>query len=336
MPNIAPAPNRLVAAVIYDGLCTFEFGIAVEIFGLPRPEMGDDWYSFITCAAEPGPLRAGGGLLVSAEAGVDRLADAGTIIIPGWKGADVAPPAPLVAALHEAHHRGARLLSICSGVFVLAATGLLDGKRATTHWRYADALREAYPRIEVDPDVLYVDEGEVLTSAGSAAGIDLLLHLVRRDFGPRVVNKVARRLVMPPHRDGGQAQFIERPVPSRSDGRLAPLLDVMRKRLDRPMTIAQLASEAAMSERTFLRRFREMTGTTPGEWLVGARVDGAKQLLETGTLAIEQIALQSGFGSAATLRHHFRQRIGIGPSDYRRRFSTNGLNGGEARSGAIV
>lgn len=293
--------------------------------------MGDDWYRFVTCAVERGPLRAGGGLLVTAEAGVDRLADAGTIIIPGWKGVDVAPPAPLVAALNEAHQRGTRLVSICSGVFVLAATGLLNGKRATTHWRYADALREAYPRIEVDPDVLYVDEGEVLTSAGSAAGIDLLLHLVRRDFGPRIVNKVARRLVAPPHRDGGQAQFIERPVPSRSDGRLAPLLDVMRERLDRPMTIAQLASEAAMSERTFLRRFREMTGTTPGEWLVSARIDGARQLLETDTLAIEQIALQSGFGSAATLRHHFRQRIGIGPSDYRRRFSANGLNGSGVR-----
>ena len=327
MPSLAPSSNRLVAAIVYDGLGTFEFGIASEVFGLRRPEMGNDWYRFITCAAEPGPLRATGGLLISAEAGLDRLADAGTIIIPGWKGADVGPPASLVTALREAHQRGSRLLSICSGVFVLAATGLLDGKRATTHWRHADTLRDAYPRIEVDPDVLYIDEGQILTSAGSAAGIDLLLHLVRRDFGPEAANKVARRLVMSPHREGGQAQFIERPVPPRSDGRLAPLLDTMREHLDRPMTISQLAREAAMSERTFLRRFKDMTGTTPGEWLVIARINDAKELLEAGTLAVEEVALRAGFGTAATLRHHFRQRVGIGPTDYRRQYSAGRLNG---------
>lgn len=329
-----PKPlNRLVAVVVYDGLCTFEFGIAAEVFGLPRPEMGDDWYSFLTCAADEGSLQAGGGLRVTAEAGLDRLADAGTIIIPGWKGADISPPESLLLSLRDGHARGARLVSICSGAFVLAATGLLDGKRATTHWRYADKLRQSYPAIQVDPNVLYVDEGQILTSAGSAAGVDLLLHLVRRDFGSEAANRVARRLVMSPHRDGGQAQFIEHPVPPRPNGRLAPLLDAMRGRLEQSLTIAELAREAAMSDRTFLRRFREMTGTTPGEWLIGARLDRAKQLLEGEPRGVEEIAQLAGFGSAATLRHHFRQRIGIGPGDYRRRFAV--ASGGEGSGHSI-
>ncbi len=321
MPNTVAVPNRLVAALVYDGLCTFEFGIAAEVFGLSRPEMGEDWYSFVTAAAEPGPLRAAGGLFVTAQEGLDALERAGTIVIAGWKGIDVAVPARLVEALQAAHARGARLVSICSGVFVIAATGLLDDKRATTHWRYADALKAAYPSIEVDPDVLYVDEGTILTSAGSAAGMDLLLHLVRRDFGPSAANSVARRLVMSPHRDGGQAQYIDRPVPPRPDGRLSSLIDSMLERLDRPLNIAELAREAAMSERTFLRRFREMTGMTPGNWIVAARINAAKQMLETDRYSIEHVAEHAGFGSAATLRHHFRQRVGVGPSDYRKRFA---------------
>ncbi|HEY0526320.1 MAG TPA: transcriptional regulator FtrA [Stellaceae bacterium] len=319
-----PSPGRdprLVAALAYDGLGTFEFGIAVEVFGLPRPEMGTDWYRFAVCAAEPGPLRATGGIRVLANGGLDLLREAGTIVVPGWRGADDPVPAPLVDALCAAHAGGARLVSLCSGVFVLAATGLLNGRRATTHWRYAEALAAAYPEIRFAPDVLYVDEGDVLTAAGSAAGIDLCLHVVRRDFGPDIANRLARRLIVPPHREGGQAQFVERPVPPAREGmRLGPLLDRMRARLDEEQPVARLAAEAGMSVRTFLRRFRDATGTTPGDWLAAERIARARELLESTALPIEDIAASCGFGSAATLRHHFRLRLRTSPAAYRARF----------------
>jgi AraC family transcriptional activator FtrA len=315
------AVNRDVAVLVYEGLGTFEFGICAEIFGLPRPEMGDDWYRFSICALKAGPLPTNSGLVVQVDRGLEGFDTAGTIVIPGWKGAEVPVPEELIARLVRAHARGARLISLCSGAFVLAATGLLDGRRATTHWRYADLLAASYGRIAVDPSVLYVDEGDVLTSAGSAAAVDLLLHVVRKDFGPNAANRVARRLVMPPHRDGGQAQFIERPVPARPEGRLASLLDAMRRRLDHPHSIAELAAASAMSRRTFLRRFREMTGLTPGRWLAQARVDAAKALLEEGRLPVAEIAFRAGFGSAEALRHHFRREVGLSPRDYRDRFA---------------
>ena len=315
-------PNRLVVALVYDGLCSFEYGCAAEVFGLPRPEYGADWYRFRTCAVDRGSLRATGGLTVSASGGPGLLAKAGTIVIPGWKGIDVAPPPTLVRALRAAHARGARLISICSGVFVLAAAGLLDGRRATTHWRYAAALAQRYPDIAVDADVLYVDEGRILTSAGSAAGLDLCLHVVRRDYGPKIANEVARRLVIAPHRDGGQAQFIERPVARREgDARLPALLDRLQRQLRFPVAVAELARRVAMSERTFLRRFREATGMSPGDWLAAARADRAKELLESSDLSIDEIAAEAGFGTATTLRHHFRRRLALSPSAYRRRFA---------------
>lgn len=323
---IPAAPNRLVAALVYDGLCTFEYGCAAEVFGLPRPELGSDWYRFTSCSVEPGPLRAMGGLRVSAEAGLATLARAGTIVIPGWKGIAVEPPPALLRALRAAHRRGARLVSICSGVAVLAATGLLDGRRATTHWRYAAALQQRHPRITVDPAVLYIDEGDILTSAGSAAGLDLCLHLVRRDFGAEIANQVARRLVIPPHRKGGQAQFIERPLPQREDHRLSILLDRLREQPADGMTIGELARSVAMSERTFLRRFRETTGTTPSDWLISARIERARELLEGTTQSVESIAQDSGFGSAVTLRHHFRRKLGVSPSDYQQRFARTPLS----------
>lgn len=321
MPNNVSSPNRRVAALVYDGLATFEFGIVAEIFGLDRPEMGRDWYELITCGVDAGPIRIAGGLTSQAGHGLDVLPTAGTIILPGWKGIDVAPPEPLLEALRQAATSGTRIISLCSGAFVLAAAGLLDGRVATTHWRYVDAFKAAFPKVRINPDVLYVDEGQILTSAGSAAGIDLLLHVVRKDFGPEAANSVARRMVVPSHRDGGQAQFIERPVPPRPDGKLASLLDQMRNQLDRPMPIAFLAREAAMGERTFLRRFQEMTGVTPANWLLAERLDRAKQLLEIGSASIENVALAAGFGSAATLRMHFRAELGLSPSDYRLRFS---------------
>jgi AraC family transcriptional activator FtrA len=317
-------PNHLVVALAYDRLSTFEFGIAVEVFGLPRPEMGPDWYRFAVCAIEPGPLRAIGGFQIMADGGLELLDRADTIVIPGWRGASKEPvPPELIDALRRAHARGARLMSICSGVFALAATGLLSGRRATTHWHYAEQLSQAYPDIEVEPDVLYVDEGRVLTSAGSAAGIDLCLHVVRADFGPEIANRLARRLVVPPHREGGQAQFIERPVPPAREGlRFAPLFDRMRARLGEEQPVAELAAEAGMSVRTFLRRFKAATGLPPGEWLLTERLVRARELLETTGHSIESIADATGFGSAATLRHHFRARLGTSPAAYRTRFAS--------------
>ncbi len=321
MPKPNVAPNRLVATLLYDGLCAFEFGITAEIFGLSRPEMGPDWYRFVTVSEEPRPLRTNAGIDVLAGAGLERLRDAGTIVIPGWR-TDGAQPSPAVRqALIEAHRRGARLVSICSGAFLLAACGLLSGRRATTHWRYADALRAFHPDIEVDAHILYADEGDILTSAGSAAGIDLLLHIVRKDFGAKIANDVARRLVVSPHREGGQAQFIDRPVSRRADGRLAKLLDAIQARPTENWSVARMAREIAMSERTFVRRFRESTAMPPGEWLAQIRTDAARHLLETSETDLADIALSCGFGSVESLRHQFRARIGIPPSAYRARFA---------------
>jgi AraC family transcriptional activator FtrA len=312
---------RKVVVVAYDGLGTFEFGVAVELFGLPRPELGPDWYRFAVAAVEPGPLRATGGFHIEVDGGFELLEDAGTIIVPGWRDPHEAVPPDVIGALKSAHGRGARLMSICSGVFVLAATGLLDGRRATTHWRYTEILAAIYPKIEVDPDVLYVDGDDILTSAGSAAGIDLGLHVIRKDFGPEVANNVARRLVLPPHREGGQAQFVERAVaPAREAKRLAPLFDSMRKRLQERQTIAHLASEVGMSQRTFLRRFKAATGSTPADWLLLQRLSQAKELLETTTRSIQDVASSCGLGSAENLRHHFRQQFRTSPSQYRSRF----------------
>ena len=316
-PKSEKAPHQ-VAVLAYDQLCTFEFGIAVEVFGLPRPEI-PDWYRFKVCAIEPGPLTATGGFRLLAEGGLKDLRQADTIIVPGWRGIHTPVPEPLIKALRGAHARGARLLSFCSGVFVLAATGLLDGRRATTHWRYAKHLQQAYPAIRIEPDVLYVDEGQLLTSAGSAAALDLSLHLVRRDHGPKIANMVARRLVIPPHRDGGQAQFIDRPV-QEEGAAMAALFDWMRRNLARELPLKVLAKQARMSERTFLRRFEEATGTTPKDWLTNERLGRARELLEGSGMAVERVATECGFGSADTLRHHFRTRLQLSPRRYRDRF----------------
>lgn len=311
-----------VVTLAYDGLCTFEFGVAVEVFGLARPEMGNGWYRHATAAIELGPLRAAGGLTVTAAGGLELLEEADLIVVPGWRGIDEAVPVTLVDALRAAHARGARLMSLCSGVAVLAATGLLDGRHATTHWRYADAIRSRHPLIRLDPDVLYVDEGEILTAAGSAAGIDLCLHVVRRDFGAEAANSVARRLVVPPHREGGQAQFIVRPVPQDREGkRLGPLIDWIDRNLQREITLSEMATRAGMSARTFQRRFRDLTGNSPGEFLLARRLRHACDLLERqAALSLDDIALAAGFGTPATLRHHFRTRLATSPTAYRARF----------------
>ncbi|EJN03847.1 transcriptional regulator containing an amidase domain and an AraC-type DNA-binding HTH domain [Phyllobacterium sp. YR531] len=322
MSNLASRLNNPnVVAVAYDGLCTFEFGVVVEMFGLPRPEMGQDWYKFAVASIETGELRATGGVRVLADGGLDLFEQAGTIIMPGWRGVEHSVPQRLVEALQKAHANGARILSICSGVFVLAAAGLLSGRRATTHWRYADLLTERYPDIRFEPNVLYVDEGSILTSAGSAAGIDLCLHLIRRDFGTEAANKVARRMVVAPHRDGGQAQFVEQAVPAAHEGaRLSPLLELMRNNIQKEFSIASLAKAAGMSPRTFLRRFDAATGMTPARWLLSERLGKARDLLENSPLSVEVIAANTGFGTAATLRHHFRQQLATTPTAYRDMF----------------
>ncbi len=313
----------LVAVVAYDGLCTFEFGVAYEVFGLPRPEMGPDWYRYQVVAVEDGPLRAAGGLTVTANGGIDRIREADLIVIPGWRAIDAAAPQLLLDALRDANLRGARVMSLCSGITVLAQAGLLAGLKATTHWRYAASIAARFPDIALDPSVLYVDNGAVLTAAGSAAGIDLCLHVVRRDFGTEAANSVARRLVVPPHREGGQAQFIPGPVPRNHEkDRLSPLFDWMRANIASDMPLATLARRAGMSLRSFQRRFEEATGVAPGEWIATARLREAQRLLETETQAdIEEVARLAGYGSAATLRHHFRTRLGVSPAAYRRQFS---------------
>jgi len=240
-------------------------------------------------------------------------------VIPGWRDADEAPPPALLRRLKAAHDRGARICSICSGVFVLAAAGVLSGRTATTHWRYVDRLQQRFPEVRVEPNALYVDEGQVLTSAGSAAGLDMLIHLVRRDYGPKVANMVAQRLVIPPHRDGDQAQFIPRPVADEAS-RLSRLLDWIRGNLRAEHSIASLSRRASMSPRTLLRRFKEATGLAPNEWVVRERVAVARELLESGRVSVEQIGERAGFGSQESFRRHFRLLIGVAPGAYQKRF----------------
>jgi AraC family transcriptional activator FtrA len=310
-----------VVAIAYDGLCTFEFGIVVEVFGLRRPELSVPWYHFSVCSLERRALRAAGGVTVTAGAGLGRLRHADTIIIPGWRDAED-PPEALTRAIRRAHDRGARLVSICSGVFVLAAAGLLDGKKATTHWRYTERLAATFPRVRVQPDVLYTDDGEILTSAGSAAGIDLCLHIVRRDYGAAIANQVARRLVVQPHREGDQSQYVRQPLRLDASHGLAALLDRVQGSLNRRWTIADLAKLAAMSDRNFARRFQEETGTSPYRWLTHVRLLRAQHRLETTNQSVDEIARAVGLGTAETLRHHFRRRFHVSPTSYRRRFST--------------
>ncbi|MGB9990376.1 transcriptional regulator FtrA [Pseudoduganella rhizocola] len=312
--------RHLVVALAYDRLCTFEFGCTVELFALERPELEVAWYDFAVCAVEPGPIRAAGGITVQAPYAPELLEQADTIIIPGWRDADEAPPEALLVQLRAAYARGARLCSICSGVFLLAAAGLLDGKRATTHWRYAERLARRYPKVQVLEDDLYVDEGRLITSAGSAAGLDMLLHLVRRDYGARVGNMVAQRLVVAPHREGGQAQFLPRPMAHDEQGRLSRLMDYLRSHPHGEHSIKSMAGRAAMSARTLQRQFQEATGMGPIEWLTRERVAIAKDLLESPELPLAQVAERAGFGSEESLRHHFRRIASTTPGAYRRAF----------------
>ena len=315
------ARRHLVVALAYDGLCTFEFGCVVELFALERPELGVDWYDFAVCSAERGPLRAAGGIEVRVPNSLALLDRADTIVIPGWRNADELPPPALLRRLRAAYERGARLCSICSGVFVLAAAGILEGRTVTTHWRYAERLAQRHGGIRIEPNSLYVDSGQVLTSAGSAAGLDMLLHLVRRDYGAKVANQVAQRLVIPPHREGGQAQFLPRPIPNDERSRISKLIDWVRSHPAQNHTLASLARRASMSPRTLQRQFRDTVGVGPYEWLIRERVALAKDLLQAGRHSLTHIADAVGFRSQETFRHHFRRVAGTSPALYRRQFA---------------
>jgi AraC family transcriptional regulator, transcriptional activator FtrA len=318
----ATAPHR-VAALAYDGMAPFELGVVVEVFGLARPELGPGWYALDVCAEGDAPLDLVGGFALQARHGLDRLARADTVIVPGQRvDAPVSPE--LVAVLRAAHARGARVVSICSGAFALAAAGLLDGREAATHWRYAAELQRRHPAIRVNADVLYVDDGDVLTSAGSAAGIDLCLHLVRRDHGSDVANHVARRLVVAPHRDGGQAQFIEQPVAVGGDGSVARTMDWALGRLPARITLDDLAGHAHLSSRSFTRHFRRATGTSPGRWLLDQRIRASLALLEAGELPVEHVGAAVGIPSPAAYRRHFARTMGLAPAAYRRSFRSSG------------
>ncbi|MFE9883873.1 GlxA family transcriptional regulator [Streptomyces scopuliridis] len=310
-----------VAAVLLDGVHPFELGVLCEVFGLDRSDEGLPVHDFAVVSAEGPVLRTHAGFTIGSLHGLDRLEEADLIAVPaGDSYARRDYPPKLLDALRRAVDRGSRVLSVCSGVFVLGAAGLLDGRRCAGHWRHAAELARAYPRAVVEPDVLYVDEGPVITSAGTAAGIDACLHLVRTEHGPEVANAIARRMVVPPHRDGGQAQFIERPLPRSRCDTVGDVLGWMERHLDREMTVEQLAERAHMSPRTFARRFQQETGTTPYRWLLRQRVLLAQELLEATDETVDSVAGRAGFGNAAGLRHHFLRTLGTTPNAYRRTF----------------
>jgi transcriptional regulator GlxA family with amidase domain len=325
---------RNVAVVLVDGFLPFEFGTVCEVFGVDRSDDGLPRYDFAVVAGEPAPLRALN-FTIQPSCGLERLEEADLIALPavsdqrlrlhadwraGTPGETHQFPEDLLQALRRAVDRGARVLSVCSGAFILGEAGLLDGRRCTTHWRHAAELARRFPDAKVDADVLYVDDDPVISSAGTAAGIDACLYLVRKEQGSRVANGIARRMVVPPHRDGGQAQYVVQPIAPSCDGSLRDLLEWLSAHLDQTFTVRQLAARANMSERTFARRFVQDTGTTPQRWLIGQRILLAQQLLEETDETIDAIADHTGFGNATALRHHFRTWRGTTPNAYRRLF----------------
>ncbi|MFF6948483.1 GlxA family transcriptional regulator [Streptomyces iakyrus] len=321
-------PHR-VAVIVDEGTNPFEVGVATELFGLPRPELGlpEPLYEVTLCAPAPEIRMNHGFFTLTGVRGLDAVAEADTLVVPG-RPDNVVPRGPdVLDAIRRAHARGARIVSFCTGTFALAEAGLLDGRRAATHWRWADSLRRLHPKVLLEPDVLFVDEGGLLTAAGSAAALDLGLYIWRRDHGAEIANHVSRRLVFAAHRDGGQRQFVERPVPQVRDESLAPLLAWAQERLGEPLSVAGLAARARVSPATLHRRFRAQLGTTPLAWLTSERVTLACRLIERGEERLDVVAARSGLGSAANLRARLRQATGLSPSAYRRRF---GSGGGEA------
>ena len=315
---------RSVAVLTLQNLAVFEFGVICEVFGLDRESDGVPKFDFRVCGPVAGaPLRTPVGAQVVPEHGLDGLEGADLVAVPAAKAEQGPHPYPpeALAALRAAARSGSTILTVCTGAFIAGAAGLLDGRHCTTHWAHAEELARMYPTARVDRNVLFVDDGNLITSAGTAAGIDACLHLVRRELGSRVTNIIARRMVVPPQRDGGQRQFIDLPVPNHCSPRFAPQLDWILSNLGQPHSVASLARHANMSERTFARKFVEETGTTPMQWVTDQRVLYARQLLEETDLDVDRIADRSGFGAATLLRHHFRRVVGVTPSEYRRRFA---------------
>lgn len=310
---------RDVVAVVGDRVAAFELGVVSEVFGLDH---GADLpsYDFAVCAVRPGLVPTTSGFAIHVDHGLERLESADLIAVPAWTCEPALPPTALVAALHRAVGRGGRVMAVCSGAFLLAGAGLLDGRRAATHWRYASTLAARHPHVAVDPNVLYVQDGPILTSAGTAAGIDACLHLVREEHGASVANALARRMVVSPYRAGGQAQYVETPVPPADAEELAEVLGWARQHAGSPITVDDLAARALMSPRTFARRFKAATGTTPHRWLLDQRLLLAEHLLEDTDLPIDDIARRSGLGSPDTLRHHIFRRRRTSPQAYRRSF----------------
>lgn len=318
-----------VAIPVLDGMPIFEIGVVGEVFGMPRPDLLARPYAVQVCGVSRGPVRTQGAeVTITPSAGLDDLRSADTVVVPALSSHDAEVPPELVAALQDVASRGGRIASVCTGAFALATAGLLDGRRATTHWMYAAALAERFPAVTVDADVLYIVDGPVATSAGTAAGLDLCLELLRADHGTAVAAEVARRLVVPPHRQGGQAQYVSTPLPDASSSALAPLLDWARARLDRALTLSLLSREAGITTRTLTRRFTAELGMAPLQWLTAERVRRAQQLLEDTQLPVEEIAAQCGLGTAANLRIHFVRQTGVTPSDYRKAFTTQPRRGG--------
>jgi transcriptional regulator GlxA family with amidase domain len=324
--GILPGTIRTVhriAVLALDNVVAFDLAIPAQVFGHPDER---DRYRVRVCAEQAGPVRTSTGFDIVAPHGVAAVRWAATIVVPGFEHTERAVPPPVVDALRAADRRGARMISICTGAFALAAAGILDGRRATTHWRHAPELRARHPEIDLDPGVLYVDEGRVLTSAGVAAGIDLCLHVVARDHGAAAANRIARRMVVAAQRGGGQAQFVERSVPAPTDGGLGATRTWMLDRLAHPLTVAEMARHAVRSERSFARHFRAETGTTPLRWLHEQRLLHARRLLEGTDLPVEDVAARSGFGTATTLREHFGRATHTTPTAYRRTFRVVGTS----------
>ncbi|MGY1821353.1 helix-turn-helix domain-containing protein [Geodermatophilus sp. SYSU D00079] len=323
----------VVSTVVADGLVgSFGLGVAAEVFGYDRREMGLPLFDFGLVTEHPGVVRTDTGIPITVEHGLDRLAASDIVTITAWELFSRVPTPQLLDAFRAAHANGALIVSQCTGAFVVAAAGLLDGQRATTHWKYAGELAARYPAVQVDPMVLYVDNGQIITGAGTAAGVDTLLHVVRREWGAAAANALAREMVVPPHRDGGQAQFIDAPVPACEDDLLGAVLEWASAHLADDISVDTLARRALMSPRSFARRFKATTGTTPHAWLLGQRLAAAEELLENSDAPVEEIARLVGFGTAAGLREQFTRRRGVSPRAYRQTFRAAALVGDDDRA----
>ncbi|MCY0912296.1 GlxA family transcriptional regulator [Massilia antarctica] len=320
----ASSAPRTVAIVAFDGITPFHLSVPCLVFGAHHGEGAPAAFEVRVCALEQGPLRTSAGFAIAPESGLEVLDEADIVVMPAWHDDCRRAPPALLDALRHAHARGALVVGLCLGAFPLAQAGLLDGRTATTHWAAAAELAQRYPRVQVNQEVLYVDQGDVLTSAGVAAGLDCCLHLVRQLCGAEIANRVARRLLIAPHRDGGQAQFIERPLPvSVSEGRFSQVLDWVTQHLGEAHSIDALAERASMSRRNFTRHFRQSTGTSFKHWILNQRVAHAQRMLESGDASIERVAQEAGFGSALSLRQHFRTNLRTSPSAYRKLFRSD-------------